>query len=98
MAHILVYLQRTPLGMHPASAVALCREAGTDRAFLHKVRPWWGHNYHFHVRIGCQPGSPDCKAQDPAGETEGCGKDLDYWFSPGVLNPPPPKEPPAETL
>ena len=72
---------------------ALCREAGSDRAFLHKVRPWWGHNYHFHVRIGCQPGSPECKAQDPAGETEGCGKDLDYWFSPGVLNPAPPKEP-----
>ena len=44
--------------------------------------------------IGCQPGSPECKAQEPAGETEGCGKDLDYWFSPGVLNPPPPKEPP----
>jgi len=72
---------------------ALCREAGRDRAFLHKVRPWWGHNYHFHVRIACQPGSPECKAQDPAAETEGCGKDLDYWFSPGVLNPPPPKEP-----
>ena len=73
---------------------ALCREAGKDRAFLHKVRPWWGHNYHFHVRIGCPAGSPECKAQDPAGEAEGCGKDLDYWFSPGVLNPPPPKEPP----
>jgi penicillin-insensitive murein endopeptidase len=72
---------------------ALCREAGKDRKFLHKVRPWWGHNYHFHVRIACPAGSPDCKAQDPAGEGDGCGKDLDYWFSPGVLNPPPPKEP-----
>jgi penicillin-insensitive murein DD-endopeptidase len=72
---------------------ALCREAGKDRGFLHKVRPWWGHNYHFHVRIGCPAGSADCKGQDPAGEGEGCGKELDYWFSPGVLNPPPPKEP-----
>src|SRR3954451_24881949 len=62
---------------------ALCREAGSDRAFLHKVRPWWGHNYHFHVRIACPKDSPECKAQDPAAETEGCGKDLDYWFSPG---------------
>jgi penicillin-insensitive murein endopeptidase len=70
---------------------ALCREAGKDRAFLHKVRPWWGHNYHFHVRIGCPAGSPDCKGQDPTAEAEGCGKDLDYWFSPGVLHP---KEPP----
>jgi penicillin-insensitive murein endopeptidase len=46
---------------------ALCREAGKDRAFLHKVRPWWGHDYHFHVRIVCQPGSPECKGQEPQG-------------------------------
>ncbi len=73
---------------------ALCREAGKDRAFLHKVRPWWGHDYHFHVRMACQPGSPDCKEQDPAGEAEGCGKDLDWWFRDSVLHPEPPKEPP----
>ena len=73
---------------------ALCREAGKDRAFLHKVRPWWGHDYHFHVRMACQPGSPDCKAQDPAGEAEGCGKDLDWWFRDSVIHPEPPKEPP----
>jgi penicillin-insensitive murein DD-endopeptidase len=72
---------------------ALCRDAGKDRGFLHKVRPWWGHNYHFHVRIGCPAGSPDCKTQDPAPEGEGCGKDLDYWFQESILNPPPPKEP-----
>src|SRR3954463_4207923 len=73
---------------------ALCREAGKDRAFLHKVRPWWGHDYHFHVRIVCQAGSPECKGQEPPAETEGCGHDLDYWFSDAVLHPQPPKEPP----
>lgn len=73
---------------------ALCRDAGNDRGWLHKVRPWWGHNYHFHVRISCPAGSPDCKEQDPAPEGEGCGRDLDYWFSDAVLHPPPPKEPP----
>ncbi len=33
MAHILVYLQRTPQGLHPASAVALCfaRDLASDR-------------------------------------------------------------------
>src|SRR5947209_19021684 len=30
---------------------ALCREAGNDRAWLYKVRPMWGHNYHFHIRM-----------------------------------------------
>jgi penicillin-insensitive murein endopeptidase len=73
---------------------ALCRDAGKDRAFLHKVRPWWGHDYHFHVRMACQPGSADCKEQDAPPDAEGCGHDLDYWFKDSILHPPPPKEPP----
>ena len=72
---------------------ALCREAGKDRGFLHKVRPWWGHNYHFHVRMGCPAGSPDCKGQDPANDGDGCGKELDWWLSDAVTHPPPPKVP-----
>lgn len=73
---------------------ALCRDAGTDRAWLRKVRPWWGHNYHMHIRIGCPANSPECKPQDPAPEGEGCGKELDYWFRDSILNPPPPLFPP----
>jgi penicillin-insensitive murein endopeptidase len=73
---------------------ALCRDAGNDRKWLHKVRPWYGHNYHFHVRMMCQPGSPECKGQEPPGGDEGCtAKELDYWFRDAILNPPPPKEP-----
>lgn len=72
---------------------ALCREATGDRTWLHKVRPWWGHNYHMHLRIGCPAGSPECKSQDPTPHSDGCGKELDYWFSDKILNPPPPKEP-----
>ena len=79
--------------INPAIKKALCRQAGTDRAWLHKVRPWWGHNYHFHVRVGCPAGSPECKGQDATPEGDGCGKELDYWFQPSILNPPPPKEP-----
>jgi penicillin-insensitive murein endopeptidase len=73
---------------------ALCREAGSDRAWLAKVRPWWGHDYHFHVRIYCPPDSPQCEPQPPPESGEGCGHDLDYWFSDGVLHPQPPTEPP----
>jgi penicillin-insensitive murein DD-endopeptidase len=72
---------------------ALCREAGKDRTWLRKVRPWWGHNYHFHIRIGCPKDSPECKTQDPTPESDGCN-DLAYWFSDKILNPPPPREPP----
>jgi penicillin-insensitive murein endopeptidase len=73
---------------------ALCRDAGSDRDWLHKVRAWWGHDYHFHVRIKCPGDSTACEGQPPAPETEGCGHDLDYWFSDAILHPPPPKEPP----
>jgi len=69
---------------------ALCREAGRDRAWLHKVRPWWGHDYHFHVRLFCPADSPGCEKQPPSGTEEGCGKDLDWWFRDSVIHPKPP--------
>jgi penicillin-insensitive murein endopeptidase len=73
---------------------ALCRDAGSDRGWLQKVRPMWGHNYHFHIRMRCPAGSPDCKPQEPPINGDGCGADLDWWFRDAILNPPPPKEPP----
>ncbi len=42
--------------VNPAIKRELCREAGADRAWLAKIRPWWGHDYHFHVRLLCPPG------------------------------------------
>ena len=75
---------------------ALCRDAGATRGWLHKVRPWWGHDYHFHVRIKCPADSPECEGQpEPAG-SEGCGHELDYWFADAILHPPPPREPPKK--
>lgn len=74
---------------------ALCREAKGNRSWLSKVRPMWGHNYHFHVRITCPAGSHDCKPQKPPTDSDGCApSDLAYWFSDAVLHPKPPKEPP----
>jgi penicillin-insensitive murein endopeptidase len=70
---------------------ALCREAGSDRGWLHKVRAYWGHDYHFHVRISCPDDSPDCKPQPPAPAGDGCGKELDHWFSDAILRPKPAK-------
>jgi penicillin-insensitive murein endopeptidase len=70
---------------------ALCREAGKDRHWLTKVRPWGGHDYHFHVRMKCVAGSPECEGQPAPGDDEGCGKALDYWFTDAILHPKPPK-------
>jgi penicillin-insensitive murein DD-endopeptidase len=66
---------------------ALCREAGEDHAWLQKVRPWWGHDYHFHVRINCPADEHECTRQPPSPPGDGCGKELDYWFSDAVLHP-----------
>ena len=67
----------------------LCREAGSDRGWLSKIRPWWGHNYHFHVRLSCPGDDPQCRnqASPPAGD--GCGKELDWWFTEEALHPRP---------
>jgi penicillin-insensitive murein DD-endopeptidase len=71
----------------------LCREAGSDRAWLQKIRPWWGHDYHFHVRILCPAGERACTGQPPVPPGDGCGKELDYWFTAAVLHPKPPPVP-----
>jgi penicillin-insensitive murein endopeptidase len=73
---------------------ALCREAGSDRAWLDKVRAYWGHDYHMHVRIHCPAGSTECEKQPPVPAGDGCGKDLDYWFQWSVLHPLPSLIPP----
>lgn len=80
--------------VNPAIKKALCEQAKGDRSWLQKVRPVWGHDYHFHVRIGCPAGEASCKPQVEPKEGEGCGKDLDWWFTPGRLFPKPPKIPP----
>jgi penicillin-insensitive murein DD-endopeptidase len=68
---------------------ALCREATGNRAWLSKVRPVPGHNYHMHIRIACPAGSAQCRPQDSPPLSEGCGAELDWWFSQEVLNPRP---------
>jgi len=74
---------------------ALCREAKGDRGWLSKVRPMYGHDFHFHIRIKCPAGSGACESQPDPKEEEGCKPaDLAYWFKDSVLHPKPPKLPP----
>lgn len=61
-----------------------------DRAWLRKVRPWYGHKDHLHVRLHCPLGQETCKSQKPPPPGDGCGKELTSWLEP----PPPPKDPP----
>ena len=79
--------------VHPTIKRALCdwdeAEAGGGRSWLRRIRPWYGHDAHFHVRLACPSGSPQCRDQAPPPAGEGCGAQLDYWFTaaPYVADP-----------
>ncbi|MGL6261150.1 penicillin-insensitive murein endopeptidase [Vibrio sp. WXL103] len=70
--------------VHPVIKKQLCLEAGEDKDWLRKVRPWWGHHYHMHVRLHCPEGSHNCRAQRPPPQGSGCGAELDSWFPQSV--------------
>lgn len=74
--------------IHPAIKRELCSMSRADRSWLHKVRPWTGHNEHLHIRIGCPAGSPLCQKQAPSPPGDGCGADLMSWFP---MRPPVPR-------
>ncbi len=75
--------------VNPAIKKALCRDVTGDRRWLGKVRPVGGHNYHFHVRIACPAGQSGCKPQPPVKGDDGCGEELDWWFSKEARTPRP---------
>ena len=72
----------------PGAKVQMCKDAKGDRKWLRKIRPWWGHHYHFHVRLACPKGAKGCANQTPPPAGDGC-KDAEKWVQ-DILNPPPP--------
>lgn len=73
--------------VNPAIKRALCRSENGNRKWLRKLRPWWGHDAHFHVRLKCPKGSPKCKQQAPIAAGDGCDKTLAWWFSAEARKP-----------
>lgn len=67
--------------VHPAIKKALCEAAGTDRAWLGKVRPYYGHFYHMHVRLGCPKESTNCVPQKATTGLDGCDKEIKDWLA-----------------
>ncbi len=67
--------------VNPAIKKELCEEATGDRSWLSKVRPMWGHNYHFHIRITCPEGDGSCEPQNPPQNSDGCGKEVTDWLA-----------------
>lgn len=67
--------------VHPGIKKKLCDSWKGDRSNLGKVRPYYGHHYHFHIRIKCPQDATNCQAQPAVGFGDGCGKELAWWLS-----------------
>jgi penicillin-insensitive murein DD-endopeptidase len=69
--------------VNPAIKSALCRGVGGagrgGREWLAHIRPWYGHDEHFHVRLRCPADSPGCEAQAPLPSGDGCDRTLAWW-------------------
>ncbi len=70
----------------PGIKKTLCKiYEGHDKSWLRKIRPWFGHRGHMHVRLSCPVDSPLCVKQASVPAGDGCGAELESWFQP----PPP---------
>lgn len=65
--------------VNPVIKSAVCQQAGNE-PWVAKLRPWVGHFSHFHVRLRCPVGSPDCEPQAPIPPGNGCGEELASWL------------------
>lgn len=95
----------TRIFVNPAIKKQLCADAGSDRDWLRKVRPWFQHRAHMHVRLRCPAGSLECQDQPLPPPGDGCGAELNSWFAPPkpgtgtpVKREPPPLPPSCQAL
>ncbi len=73
--------------------LAMCANAERgDAEWLRKVRPWWGHDDHFHVRLKCPKSARGCVDPDPIPAGSGCREAV--WWVTDALEPPDPNAPP----
>jgi penicillin-insensitive murein endopeptidase len=90
--------------VNPIIKLALCHGFGgateSGRDWLRRLRPWWGHDDHFHVRLSCPADSPSCEPQAAIPQGDGCDAALEDWTHhqalPKAKGPPaPPRKLPA---
>ncbi len=71
----------------PPAKIAMCQNArASDKKWLQKIRPLYGHDTHFHVRLKCPRGSPGCQTQTPSVSElsnggDGCDESLNWWVT-----------------
>jgi penicillin-insensitive murein DD-endopeptidase len=71
----------------PPAKIAMCNLATkADKKWLQKIRPLYGHQDHFHVRLKCPRGSSGCETQKPSVSElsnggDGCDESLNWWVT-----------------
>jgi penicillin-insensitive murein DD-endopeptidase len=85
------YPQVERIFVNPAIKKKMCDSWTGDRSNLGKLRPEYGHDSHFHIRLRCPAGSIGCTPQAPVNAGDGCDKTLAWWFSPAPWAKPVPK-------
>lgn len=85
--------------VNPLIKRELCRAVNGNRGWLEKIRPWYGHDDHFHVRLHCPDDSPACIRQAEVPPGDGCGGALLWWLKQRPIRPPArPAHPPRPLL
>lgn len=72
------YPQTARIFVNPVVKQYLC-QTELETTWLRKLRPWWGHDEHFHVRLTCPATATDCHNQKPVPEGDGCHENLSNW-------------------
>jgi penicillin-insensitive murein endopeptidase len=79
----------------PPVKVELCKTAQpADTPWLQKIRPYYGHDTHFHIRLKCPERASGCTPQRPtvaelSKGANGCDATLQWWVT-DYLTPPAP--------
>lgn len=87
------YSQVERIFVHPGIKKKLCDTWNGDRSAFGKIRPYWGHHYHFHIRMSCPKGAADCRKQAAIPAGTGCDKSLAWWFTDEPWKPAKPAKP-----
>ncbi len=77
----------------------MCDNMKGSKKWLQKIRPIWGHNTHFHVRLKCPNDSAECIKQIPtvsqiSKSSDGCDETLNWWVTTALEKPDPTKKKP----
>jgi penicillin-insensitive murein endopeptidase len=76
--------------VNPAIKKHICSQIDWQKNLkaLAKIRPWYGHDAHMHIRLKCPKENKECINQAPPAPYHGCkGNDMDWWFTDAALHP-----------